>query len=147
MKPSNESDRGELEPDAPRGARPVLRGRGAGDNTPLPGKKHVDDPLYTTPRFTTTQVAAMLGIKRPTVHSAIQRGTLPSELASVGVRLVSQAAIDAYRVNHLGQVGKPSRKKRRMTQKAAALQAAATPLSNASAVARGTPDADAEKEA
>ena len=110
-------------------------------------KKHVDDPLYTTPRFTTTQVAAMLGIKRPTVHSAIQRGTLPSELASVGVRLVSQAAIDAYRANHLGQVGKPSRKKRRMTQKAEALKAAATPPSNASAAARGTPDADAEKEA
>ena len=110
-------------------------------------KKH-DDPLYTTPRFTTTQVAEMLGIKRPTVHSAIQRGTLPSELASVGVRLVSQAAIDAYRVNHLGQVGKPSRKKRRMTQKAEARTvAAAAPPSNASAAAMGTPDADAEKEA
>jgi len=112
-------------------------------------KKHVDDPLYTTPRFTTTQVAAMLGIKRPTVHSAIQRGTLPSELASVGVRLVSQAAIDAYRVNHLGQVGKPSRKKRRMTQKAEALKAAAaTPSpSDTSAAAKGAPDVDDEKEA
>jgi len=112
-------------------------------------KKHVDDPLYTTPRFTTTQVAAMLGIKRPTVHSAIQRGTLPSELASVGVRLVSQAAIDAYRVNHLGQVGQPSRKKRRMTQKAAALQAVTTTTlpSNVSTGATDGPNADDGKEA
>ncbi len=110
--------------------------------------KH-DDSLYTVARFTTTQVAEMLGIKRVTVHSAIQRGILPSELASVGVRLISQAAIDAYRSNHLGQVGKPSRKKRRMTQKAEAPKAAAaaTPPSGASAAARGTPDADAEKEA
>jgi excisionase family DNA binding protein len=109
-------------------------------------KKH-DDPLYTTPRFTTTQVAEMLGIKRPTVHSAIQRGTLQSELASVGVRLISQAEIDKYRAEHLGQVGKPSRKKRRMTQKAEARTvAAAAPPSNASAAARGAPDADDVKE-
>jgi len=106
-------------------------------------KKHVDDPLYTTPRFTTTQVAAMLGIKRPTVHSAIQRGTLPSELASVGVRLVSQAAIDAYRVNHLGQVGQPSRKKQRMKRKAeTARVAAADGLSAAAARTEDTAAGD-----
>ncbi len=88
-------------------------------------KQKQDDPLYTVARYTTTQVAEMLGIKRVTVHSAIQRGTLESELASVGVRLVSQAAIDAYRADHLGQVGKPSRKKQRMKKKMAEAQTGA----------------------
>ncbi len=129
MKPSNESDRGELEPDAPRGARPVLRGRGAGDNTPLPGKKH-DDPLYRTPRFTTTQAAEILGVKRATVYSAIQRGTLETALGSPGTHLISQAALDAYRENHLGQVGHPTRKKQRRT-KVATEGAVTTPAAEA----------------
>jgi len=124
MKPSNESDRGELEPDAPRGARPVLRGRGAGDNTPLPGTQQ-DDPLYTIARYTTAQAAATLGITQIAVQAAIRRGALESEAISPRLRLVSQAAIDAYRANHLGQVGKPSRKKQRMKRKAEAAKAAA----------------------
>ncbi len=77
-------------------------------------KKH-DDPLYRTPRFTTTQAADLLGIKRATVYSAIQRGTLETALGSPGTHLISQAAIDAYRENHLGQVGHPTRKKQRRT--------------------------------
>jgi len=101
-----------------------------------------DDPLYTVARFTTTQAADMLGIKRVTVHSAIQRGKLPSELASVGVRLVSQAAIDAYRAHHLGQVGKPSNKKQRMKRTAEAAKAAAA--DGASAAAVGTKDTRAD---
>ncbi len=111
-------------------------------------KKH-DDPLYTIARYTTAQVAALLGVGQIAVQSAIKRGTLESELVSPRIRLVSQAAIDAYRANHLGQVGQPSRKKRRMKQKAEELKAAAaTPsLSDVSAGATGTSDADDEKEA
>jgi len=110
-------------------------------------KQHAD-PLYTVARYTTTQAAEMLGLARVTVQAAIKRGTLESELPSPNVRLVSQAAIDAYRVNHLGQVGQPSRKKRRMMRKAEALKiAAATPLlSDVSAGATGALDADDEKE-
>jgi len=87
----------------------------------MAGKKH-DDPLYTTPRFTTTQAAEMLGIKRATVYSAIQRGHLETALASPGTRLISQAAIDTYRANHLGQVGQPTRKRQRMLNKLAQAQ-------------------------
>jgi len=86
-------------------------------------KKH-DDPLYTVARYTTAQVAEMLGIKRVAVQAAIRRGQLDSELPSPNLRLVSQAAIDMYRADHLGQVGKPSNKKRRLTQKAEATKAA-----------------------
>ncbi len=87
-------------------------------------KKH-DDPLYTTPRFTTTQAAEILGVKRATVYSAIQRGTLETALASPGTHLISQAALDAYRENHLGQVGHPTRKKQRVKQKTEAAKSAA----------------------
>ncbi len=78
-----------------------------------------DDPLYTVPRYTTAQVAQMLGLERVTIQSAIHRGRLESELMSPRVRLISQAAIDKYRANHLGQVGQPSRKRQRMLDKLA----------------------------
>ncbi len=85
-------------------------------------RKH-DDPLYTTPRFTTAQAAEMLGLSRVTVQSAIRRGLLESELASPNVRLISQAAIDAYRAHHRGQVGQPTRKRQQMLTKLAEAQA------------------------
>ncbi len=88
-------------------------------------KKH-DDPLYTVARYTTAQAAAMLGVKQIAVQTAIKRGLMESELASPRTRLVSQAALDAYRAHHLGQVGQPSRKKRRLKQKMEAATAAAT---------------------
>jgi len=116
-------------------------------------RKH-DDPLYTTPRFTTAQAAEMLGLSRVTVQSAIRRGLLESELASPNVRLISQAAIDAYRANHLGQVGQPTRKRQQMLNKLAEAQArkaaaatTPTPPSDVSAVDLSAPDADDEKEA
>ncbi len=84
-----------------------------------------DDPLYTIARYTTAQAAATLGITQIAVQAAIRRGALESEAISPRLRLVSQAAIDAYRANHLGQVGKPSRKKQRMKRKAEAAKAAA----------------------
>ncbi len=98
-------------------------------------KKH-DDPLYTVARYTTAQAAAMLGVRQIAVQTAIKRGLMESELASPRTRLVSQAAIDAYRAHHLGQVGQPSRKKRRMKQKAEALKVAAA--DGASAAPTGT---------
>jgi hypothetical protein len=116
-------------------------------------RKH-DDPLYTTPRFTTAQAAEMLGLSRVTVQSAIRRGLLESELASPNVRLISQAAIDAYRTNHRGQVGQPTRKRQQMLNKLAEAQArkaatatTPTPPSDVSAVDLSAPDADDEKEA
>ncbi len=95
-----------------------LSGRRAARYAMSMPRKH-DDPLYTTPRFTTAQAADMLGISRVTVQAAIRRGRLESELASPNVRLISQAAIDAYRAHHLGQVGQPSRQRQRMLDKVA----------------------------
>jgi len=90
-------------------------------------KKHLD-PLYTVARYTTAQAATMLGVERIAIQTAIRRGTLESELVSTRVRLISQAAIDAYRENHRGQVGHPTRKKQRMmkTMKAAAAETTPT---------------------
>jgi len=99
MKPSNESDRGELEPDAPRGARPVLRGRGAGDNTPLPGEERT--------LFTTAEAAAMLGIAHETVKAQIRLGRLAAERINPRLNMVTRAAIEAYRRDHLGREGRP----------------------------------------
>jgi len=77
--------------------------------------------------FTTVQAAEILGIDQKSVQSAIMRGTLESELLSPRLRVVSQAAIDAYRAHHLGQVGHPTRKKQRMKRKAATEAAGTTP--------------------
>jgi len=89
----------------------------------MPKKHTQDDPLYTVARYTTAQVAEMLGLSRVTIQSAIHRGRLASELVSPRVRLISQAAIDAYRANHLGQVGQPTRKRQQMLNKLAEAQA------------------------
>ncbi len=130
-----------------------LSGRHAARYPEGMSKKH-DDPLYTVPRYTTAQVAEMLGLERVTIQSAIHRGRLASELMSPRVRLISQVAIDAYRANHLGQVGQPTRKRQQMLNKMAEAQArkaaaATTPIppSDASAMALSAPDADDEKEA
>ena len=94
-----------------------LSGRRAARYAESMPKKHTqDDPLYTVARYTTAQVAEMLGLERVTIQSAIHRGRLASELVSPRVRLISQAAIDAYRTNHLGQVGQPTRKRQRMLE-------------------------------
>jgi len=51
---------------------------------------------------------------------------------------LSQAAIDAYRAHHLGQVGQPSRKKRRLNQKMeTATAAAAAPTETSGQVQDG----------
>jgi len=59
-------------------------------------------------------------------------------LVSPRLRLLSQAAIDAYRAHHLGQVGQPSRKKRRLNQKMeTATAAAAAPTETSGQVQDG----------
>ncbi len=88
---------------------PVTRYAGS-----MPKTHTQDDPLYTVVRYTTAQVAEMLGLSRVTIQSAIHRGRLDSELVSPRVRLISQAAIDTYRAHHLGQVGQPTRKRQQM---------------------------------
>lgn len=104
------------DPPIPPGHRATRYATGMG----MPKKREGDDPLYTTPRYTTAQVAEILGIDQKSVQSAIARGTLKSELLSPRLRVVSPAAIDAYREQHLGQVGRPTRKKQRLTRKAKA---------------------------
>jgi len=99
-----------------------LSGRAATRYATRMPKKH-DDPLYTVARYTTAQAAAMLGVTQIAVQTAIKRGLMESELASPRTRLVSQAALDAYRAHHLGQVGQPSRKRQRMLNKVAEAQA------------------------
>ncbi len=88
-------------------------------------KKH-DDPLYTMARYTTAQAAEMLGITQIAVQTAIKRDLMESELVSPRLRLISQAALDKYRAHHLGQVGQPSRQKRRLKQTTEAATAATT---------------------
>ncbi len=97
-------------------------------------KKH-DDPLYTVARYTTAQAAEMLGVKQIAVQTAIKRNLIASERVSPRLRLLSQAAIDAYRAHHLGQVGQPSRKKRRLKQKMEAATAATTAATAATTTA------------
>ncbi len=119
-----------------------LSGRAATRYATRMPKKH-DDPLYTVARYTTAQAAAMLGVTQIAVQTAIKRGLMESELASPRTRLVSQAALDAYRAHHLGQVGQPSRKKQRMKRKAeTARVAAADGLSAAAARTEDTAAGD-----
>ena len=109
--------------------------------TSMPKKQ--DDPLYTVARYTTAQAAAMLGVKQIAVQTAIKRDLIASERVSPRLRLLSQAAIDAYRTHHLGQVGQPSRKKQRMKRKAeTARVAAADGLSAAAARTEDTAAGD-----
>ena len=116
---------------APPRVLPLSGHRATRYATSMP-KKH-DDPLYTIARYTTAQAAAMLGITQIAVQTAIKRDLIESELVSPRLRLISQAALDAYRAHHLGQVGHPTRKKQRMKRKAAAEAAGTTPAPETSA--------------
>ncbi len=70
--------------------------------------------------FTTAEAAAMLGITHDAVKMAVRVGTLPVERINPRLNMVTRAAIEAYRRDYLGRVGRPSRKKARKTRKAAA---------------------------
>jgi len=75
--------------------------------------------------FTTAEAAALLGITQQGVHSAIRRGHLQTELVNPRLRLIPRRAIEAYRQERLGQVGRPPRTKRPTRTRTAAEAAAA----------------------
>jgi len=61
--------------------------------------------------FTTTEAARQLGISPSTVKDAIATGTMDYVPIHARLNMVTQQAIEAYRRDHLGQQGRPSRKK------------------------------------
>jgi len=73
--------------------------------------------LFTTAEattlLTTAEAATQLGISRNAVQNAIRRGTLAHVAINPRLNMVTVAGIEAYRRAHLGQVGRPPRKKRR----------------------------------
>jgi len=73
--------------------------------------------------FTTAEAAAMLGISPEAVRTAAWIGTLKVEKINPRLNMVTREAIEAYRRDYLGRVGRPSRKKARKTRKAAAAAA------------------------
>jgi excisionase family DNA binding protein len=68
--------------------------------------------------FTTTEAARQLGISPSTVKDAIATGTMDYVPIHARLNMVTRAAIEAYRRDHLGQQGRPARKK--ATKKASA---------------------------
>jgi hypothetical protein len=80
--------------------------------------------------FTTAEAAAMLGISPQAVRTAAWIGTLDVERINPRLNMVTRAAIEAYRRDHLGQQGRPSRKK---ATKATKKKAAAPPEERAQA--------------
>ncbi len=57
--------------------------------------------------FTTTEAARQLGISPSTVKDAIATGTLEHVPIHARLNMVTLAAIEAYRRDHLGQQGRP----------------------------------------
>ena len=63
--------------------------------------------------FTTAEAAAQLGITPDAVRVAVRSGTIAFVRINPRLHMITKDAIDAYRRDHLGRVGRPSRKKRR----------------------------------
>ena len=57
--------------------------------------------------FTTAEAAAMLGITHDAAKMAVRVGTLPVERINPRLNMVTRAAIEAYRRDHLGREGRP----------------------------------------
>lgn len=62
--------------------------------------------------FTTAEAAAMLGISHDAVRMAVRVGTLPVVPINPRLNMVTREAIEGYRRDHLGRVGRPPRKKK-----------------------------------
>ncbi|HET8627463.1 MAG TPA: helix-turn-helix domain-containing protein [Thermomicrobiales bacterium] len=62
--------------------------------------------------FTTAEAAAMLGISHVAVKSAAYNGTLAVVRVNPRLNMVTREAIEDYRRDHLGRVGRPPRKKK-----------------------------------
>ncbi len=78
-----------------------------------PLTRYPTDMTHERTHLTTAEAAIELGITQDGVQSAIRRGQLDTELVNPRLRLVPRWAIEAYKHDHLGQVGRPRRKKRR----------------------------------
>jgi len=107
-----------MTPTVPRA--PVVEGQAP--RPPAPRRYHGGMAEERT-LFTTAEAAAMLGITHDAVKMAVRVGTLPVERINPRLNLVTRAAIEAYRRDYLGRVGRPSRKKARKTRKAAMVAA------------------------
>jgi len=78
-----------------------------------PRTRYPTDMEHERTLFTTAEAATQLGISQNAVQNAIQRGTLEHVAISPRLNMVTRDGIEAYRRAHLGQVGRPPRKKRR----------------------------------
>ncbi len=110
-----------MPPDADCGRCPSQRQADALSALPLPpSPPRLRPTRYPTvmdrdeqrTHFTTAEAAALLGITQQGVHSAIRRGHLQTELVNPRLRLIPRRAIEAYRQERLGQVGRPPHTKR-----------------------------------
>ncbi len=63
--------------------------------------------------FTTAEAAAQLGITPDAVRVAVRSGTIAFVRINPRLHMITKDAIDAYRRDHLGRVGRPPRRKRR----------------------------------
>jgi len=84
---------------APAGVGQALR-------LPVPRRYHGGMAEERT-LFTTTEAARQLGISPSTVKDAIATGTLEHVPIHARLNMVTLAAIEAYRRDHLGQQGRP----------------------------------------
>ncbi len=62
--------------------------------------------------FTTAEAAAKLGVAHQSVRSAIRLGTLKAVRINPRLNMVTAEAIDEYRRDHLGKVGRRPRESR-----------------------------------
>jgi len=62
--------------------------------------------------FTVAEAAAQLGISPETLRTAARVGKLAVVRVNPRLNMVTSAAIEAYRRDHLGRVGRPSRAKK-----------------------------------
>ncbi len=89
-------------PTVPRA--PVVEGQAP--RPPVPRRYHGGMAEERT-LFTTAEAAAMLGITHDAVKMAVRVGTLSVERINPRLNLVTRAAIEAYRRDHLGREGRP----------------------------------------
>ena len=59
--------------------------------------------------YTTAQAAEKLGLSHDAVRAAIRVGALEAKRVNPRLNLVSEEAIERYRRDHLGKVGRPTR--------------------------------------
>ncbi len=100
----------------------VTRAPTGGGQAPRPRSFRLYATVMSEERtlFTTAEAAAMLGISPQAVRTAAWIGTLQVEKINPRLNMVTREAIEAYRRDYLGRVGRPSRKKAAATRKAAA---------------------------